>query len=376
VVAEHGRVDLVRGGIRLPGAAHRLALDTVLTDATGKGRSPEELATMELAPLVGTTGKAIGTRGADFWKQAVAAAPMYAKMPFMAGTLMHGIPAYATVRQAVRRAGQSDATANEVYAAVLGHHMSGFIAGGFSKSAIRLDFPQMLQRGDLSHECSASLAELYDAAIELGGRWRDILDAAAKRTDGPPALTLAERERYFAEAARYRAAIDRLPEHVRSQLINDDTQQFTPVGIPKWLGMMAFLAKPTNNQALLEAVYRGAVQPYYEENIGRGTGMAFYVATLRVAVRLGMRHLDDAGQWGCHFRPAVPGEPEHRQLAWQVANDEALREQYLAARNMRDFPEVLPGTDMVTWLRALPPDPGALGRLAAADLPPAPPVMK
>ena len=152
-------------------------------------------------------------------------------------------------------------------------------------------------------------------------------NAAGRRADGPPSLTNAQRAHYGAAARRLQQAIHDLPEQVRSQLLNDDAQQFTAVGMPKWLNM--FSARATTNESLLDAVYRGAVQAYFEENYARGSGHEFYLATNEVAVRLGMTWEADGRTYGSHWRPARQGENAFSAFAQRIAADGELRAAYL-----------------------------------------------
>ncbi|MEM6732662.1 MAG: hypothetical protein AAF658_13975, partial [Myxococcota bacterium] len=110
----------------------RLAVETVLTDATGKGRTVDELASMPTAPLLDDSGHSIGNTGGAFWEQMLSRNPD--APPFLAGTLIHGIPAFETVATVARRAGMDESVIPEIYASVLGHHISVFVDNGFHQA--------------------------------------------------------------------------------------------------------------------------------------------------------------------------------------------------------------------------------------------------
>lgn len=417
----------------------RIGLETVLTDALGKGRSPKELETFTTAPLVDGQGRPIGNTGKAFWQHAVetelrrvlflddpatqrqadtlivettirrlaedpgaafgfVVQPRVDKLveqgvltkaqadsvmnawqssflgqPWQAGTLLHGIPAYEPVRQAVLASGGSEADAQRVYATTLGHHMAGFVAAGFARADVRIDFDAM-SRGNppaLTKEMAQKLSALYDAAIPLAGRWRSIIDNAR------PSLTNEQLQQYQADAAPLRAAIEALPEHIRSQLLNDDTQQFTEVGIPKWIAMMNGQMRPENNDALITASFDPA-RGYGMESYGRGqeSGDHFYAMTRPTAERVGLKLVTDEPGSAPYFWPAEPGDLAHRKLAYGIASDTALARAYLADKGLPAMPRWtdVVENDLVAWFRARkPPDAAAVTRLTQRE-PEAPPV--
>lgn len=359
LAAVFGKVleDVRSSGTRPLGQAvvNRLAVETVLTDALCKGRSPTELAQMPLAPIYSAqSGVPIANCGSAFWEHARQATKKRPLADGLAGVLMHGIPAFEPVRQAAVRAGLLR-QAPEIYAAVLGHHMAGFIADHFHRADIRVDFGALADAGALTPADAKVLTALYDAAIALAATWRRRIDT------GP--LNEGERTRYRTDARGLRAVIKRLPAGVRAQLINDDLAQFTPVGMGKWL--VLFGARAKSNGALIDAVYAQAVQPYYEESIARQVGRRFEQATRLVAQRLGMTLEKTAGALGGMYRPARPGEPAFAMLAAGIRADTQLLPQW-AAESHR-MPRPGDAANMVAWFRARPAVPTDVERLAHPD---------
>ncbi|MEM6732449.1 MAG: hypothetical protein AAF658_12900, partial [Myxococcota bacterium] len=208
------------------------------------------------------------------------------------------------------------------------------------------------------------LANLYNSSIELAGQWRAQIDAN-------PRQDRATRERYVADGIDVREAVEALPSNARVQLLMDDIQQFTAVGMPKWLGMMNAMKNPDDNGALINVVYESAVAPYFAESFVRGlpTAERFADTTNEVATRLGMTFVADSDP-NFYWRPAEPGEMAHIQLARQVAADPELMTAYAGERGYASLPESIDVEDLVTWSRGRPPEPAVLERLIQSDAAP------
>ena len=276
---------------------------------------------------------------------------------FLQGTWLHGIPAYEQVYTTVVSAQVDAALAPEIMESVLAHHMAGFVASGFAKGGLRVDFVALERANHIPAGSSASLAALYETAAALAGKWRPIIDHAAFHGHG---LAPKERYAYAADARKLRAAIANLKASGKSQLLNDDAMQFTDLGMPKWLAMgRAFygLHGEISNGELLQAVYGKMVQPYLEENLARGSGDAFIAGTAPVAERLGMRLDPDA----MVYRPAAPGDGEFQTLGRLVSLDPHLSA--TARRDLGKAPKVLSPEALVAWFVAQPADIDALARL-------------
>jgi hypothetical protein len=273
--------------------------------------------------------------------------------PAMLGTWVHGVPNFEAVAQVVRKGGGTPTEARQIYEAVLVHHMSGFIANGFARGKLALDFPAMVRQGHLDPVQAARLEKLYTSATALSAKWRPVIDAiTTKGQPGPGGqplhtLTPRQREAYAAAAADYKQAIRDLPEAVRSQLLNDDQRQFTAQGLPKWLGMMQGMKQPKTNGDLVGIVYREPLQQYLLENFARGTEGAFVANARGPAAKLGLRY-DDATMSFRHNPAAVP------DLARRIQADPALGAQ---------APKGVAPADVVAWFRAQPPDVAAIMRL-------------
>ncbi|MEO0814530.1 MAG: hypothetical protein AAFY60_16845, partial [Myxococcota bacterium] len=245
-------------------------------------------------------------------------------------------------------------------------------------------------------------------SIALAAQWRPVLNGISARAAGA-ALTNGERARYAQDAAGLRAAIKKLPEHVRWQLTNDDAGQFTPLGLPKWLNMFRGMPPaPTSTGGLIRAVYDKAHQPYKEENEARGSGEGFGKHSATAAHRLGLElahgeltvdskvllgngsakrrdaaaraiseatsapsgSAQDVIEWfaqqpASHFREARAGESAFRALAVRLRHDVHARRRY------RDEQGDTKVTDesLVDWFRACSPDPALAARIAAAGEP-------
>lgn len=393
----------------------RIALDTVLTDAFMKGRSPGDLQSAATVPTnYGSTGGAIfegmkrhlkgkvnaegpisGTvreiveawidRGAvpsaksavwleagslgltqadtaeliHVWKYRIMQRGRgIAAQGFLQGTWLHGIPAYEQVYTTVASALMDTALAPEILETVLAHHMAGFVASGFAKGGLVVDFDSLEATGHIPPGAAAKLAALYASAAELAGKWRPLIDHAAFHGHG---LAPREREAYYEDAGGLRAAIQELTPAGKSQLLNDDAMQFTDLGMPKWLAMgRAFygLHGEISNGDLLQSVYGKMVQPYLEENLARGSGEAFVAGTAPVAERLGMRLDPDA----MVYVLAEPGYAAFESLARQLAMDPHVAA--AAARDLRKPANLLATSTLVEWFAAQPADIDVLARLA------------
>ncbi|MBM3274193.1 MAG: hypothetical protein FJZ00_03505, partial [Candidatus Sericytochromatia bacterium] len=277
---------------------------------------------------------------------------------FLQGVWLHGIPAYLQVAAAVIAARGDDSQIPEIMEAVLGHHMAGFVAAGFAKGGLRVDFGALEKARQIPQGAAARLEALYDSATKLADKWRPLIDRAAFHGHG---LAPTEREEYRADADYLRLNIALLPDRVRSQLLNDDSQQFTDLGMPKWLAMgRAFYGHygEISNGELLRAVYGKMVQPYLEENLARGSGDAFLAGTEPFARRLGMRLEADA----MIFRPAGPGSEAFHELAHGVVHDPALAK--AARRDLGKSVEKVSADAIVDWFIRQPVDIDALARLA------------
>ncbi len=390
----------------------RLALETVLTDAYMKGRSPADLATALTVPTnYGATGGAIFDGMKRYLKNAVRdggaiSAPVrkvvydwidrgavpankhavrlaaatsslteaqgielkhvwksrlmqtgrsLAAQGFLQGTWLHGIPAYDKVLGTVAAAGLQPTAAPEIMESVLGHHMAGFVAAGFAKGGLRVDFAAMEKASQIPRGSAQRLTDLYDSATELAGSWRPRIDHASFHGLG---LDEEAREAYAIDASRMRDAIDRMSPGGRSQLLNDDYMQFTDLGMPKWLAMgRAFYGHngEISNGELIENVYTKMVQPYLEENLARGSGDAFVYGSAPVAGRLGVMLDPDA----VVYRLAGPENPAFHTLAKLVTLDP-----HLAAAARRALGPDPASEALVHWFRKLPADIDILARLA------------
>ncbi|MBM3269191.1 MAG: hypothetical protein FJZ01_16240 [Candidatus Sericytochromatia bacterium] len=393
----------------------RLALETVLTDAFMKGRSPADLEAAETVPTnYGETGGAIFDGMKRYLKNAVrdggtmspavrkvvyewidcGAVPAHklavrvaaatsglteaqgielkhvwksrlmqsgrslAAQGFLQGTWLHGIPAFGKIVAAVTAAGLPEEMAPDVMESVLGHHMAGFVAAGFAKGGLRVDFAKMERRGQIPEGAGQRLTDLYDTATELAGIWRPRIDHASFHGLG---LSEEERDAYALDAGRMRDAIDRMSPAGRSQLLNDDYMQFTDLGMPKWLAMgRAFYGHDgeISNGELIQNVYAKMVQPYLEENQARGSGDAFVIGTAPVASRLGVRLDPDA----IVYRPAGPDHPAFHTLAKLVAMDPPLAR--AARRDLGKEVGQVESAALVDWFRKIPADIDTLARLA------------
>jgi hypothetical protein len=281
---------------------------------------------------------------------------------FLQGTWLHGIPAFQQIRSAVVAAQLDEALAPEIMATVLAHHMAGFVASGFANGGLRVDFAALEVAGHLPPGFGEPLAALYDSATALAGKWRPQIDHAALRGQG---LAAEQRVAYAADSVTLRAAIAALPERGRSQLLNDDSMQFTDLGMPKWLAMgRAFYGVHGEISVgdLVQAVYAKMVQPYLEENLARlaarGSGAAFISGTAPVAARLGMK-LDPFAMVFC---PAGPEDEAFHVFARLVSIDPELGA--LMAAELHRPADHLSAREVVDWFNARPADVETLARLA------------
>ena len=360
----------------------RLAMETVLTDAWAKGNSAKDLETFRTAPtnagqtageifahLKAEAKKAINApKGSEVervidarieagklnpglgfdpeFQAAVKASGLSEGQtkalltrvnknflnvtPAMLGTWVHGVPSFDHVAQIVQKAGGSRVEAQQVYEAVLGHHMSGFIANGFARGKLTLDFPAMVKAGQLTPEAATRLGHLYGSATALAEKWRPIVDKITQKGQtvvGPDGqkttiftLTPKQRAAYERAAEPYRQAVAELPEHVRSQLVNDDQRQFTQQGMPKWLRMMEVMKQPKSNAALLDTVYREPLQAYLLENVARGSHEPFIEYSMPAARKLGMVFDPESMSFQRSKDPQVVGD-----LARRIQADAVLK---------------------------------------------------
>ncbi len=349
----------------------QLALQTVLTDATGKGRTPEELKNMPTAPLKDRDGNPIPNNGGAFWAYAVANDPSLASKPFLASVLLHGIVDFATIDKAVKAAGGSKQDAQKAYEAVLGHHMAGFVADGMAKTGVTLDFAKMIKDGQIRPETGARLERLYDKSIALAAKWRPIIDKTI--AEARP-MTAEQHAEYAKDAEGLRQVVGELREHdshVYLQLTSDDAQQFTAVGMPKWFEMMAARPPPkASNRELQTSVYSDAVTAYLWENNARGTASDFIAASQAIADRQGIHFNPDT----LTYAPAQPTDREYATFAARIATDPELASQFIEhtqakltakelSAKVADDPKL--AKTIVEWMRERPANSAELSRLAA-----------
>ncbi len=362
------------------GEVDQLARDTVLTDATGKGRSWQELQNLELAPLVrlvfDANGKIIGrtplhenavsSTGADFHQLAMEKNPALFGNPalgFFAGTGLHGIVHFSFALDAAFESHGIELTAAErqlppaelrkkypdvwksaqqSYEALIGHHMAGFVAAIFANAGVSLDFKAMAEQGFISEENQPKLQALYEKSIEVSGKWRKVIDKEI--TADTPQLDPKLLAEYKKDAAGLAAAAADLPPHIRSQLLNDDAQQFTSLGIEKWVRMNAPRKAPDGTVTPIKGGVvadrvRVAAEQYRIEGDVRGDGSALVDASRPVLARTGSAY-DEGGHF---FRRARPGDPEYALFEKQILADPALAKEYRASGSKESPAE---------WMRA------------------------
>jgi hypothetical protein len=378
-----------------------VVVETLLTDLFAKGFTVARLPSLRLAPMRLATGETVRD-GRAFWQGAcehdwrrrlaeesaevrvnletLQHAPCWPEelppgvdadtraawsrflfgQPYQIGIVCHGIIAHEWVDATLQRTGLDPAG---VYAAVLGHHMAGFVAYGFYRGGTTVDFDRLA--GDaISGEDARHIGALYDAAILLSGTWRPRVD-----WNLDPALTPDDRARFTEDARSLRLAIAALPERQRSQLLYDDIQQFVPaVGLPKWLAYVVEQHGELSNGQLLMRLYLQVVQPYLEENASRGPDVlqAFVSASAVGATRLGMTFGAVDG-FASHFHAAVAGEDAHWQLAKNILDNVDLCADFMAEHHeshLPDKPDALLARRLVDWFRAQPASPIDLARLA------------
>lgn len=301
------------------------------------------------------------SQGSKVWGERIMGSGEWANVQgFMLGTWLHGIPSFDLVQQAVHAAPHAGASPQEVYEAVLGHHMAGFVAAGFGRGRLGVDFAQMEASGQLPKGAGDRLSSLYDSSSALANAWRARIDRG---------LTNQERAEYWADAAPMRDAIANLTPQVRRQLLSDDSGQFTPYeAMGKWVGMNGSAA---NMQAAIAGVTRAA-QAYSEESRARDgnanpaqRGAEFLQATAPTLEKLGVTMDAQTGV----FRPAEPGERAHQTLAQGITHDPALKEGFAKAHPGATLGSPLSSADaiqLVDWFRALPVDVAAATRLSSA----------
>ncbi|MEE2903167.1 MAG: hypothetical protein VYC39_12615 [Myxococcota bacterium] len=271
---------------------------------------------------------------------------------FMLGVWLHGLPSFETVKNAVDSAGKGLNSAQEVYFAVLGHHMAGFIAAGFARGQVRVDFAEMEKRGELPAGAANKLEDLYISATSLAAKWRAIIDKEG-------VLSTAQREEYRADAKSLRSATAALPEAVRTQLLNDDEMQFTPLGLEKWLNM----TKGATQGEIVENLYRGPVQAYYEEQIARDLapepGSRFVRKSQPAMDKLGVTlDLKTSG-----FRLAKETEPEFQRHAEAILADSSFRREFEKDTGISTDSATFASNLVVEWFRSRPSNKTDLVRL-------------
>jgi len=330
----------------------RLLLETLLTDIYAKGRSPEQLKNMKLAPLCDDRKTTLGQTGLDFWQRATTVDSGFLKEPYMAFTLMHGIPSFTHIDKITSLAGYKRKETQSIYAAVLGHHMAGFIAHGFVRAKMTVNFAKLQQDNQLQATDAKTLAQLYHTACSLACVWRKRLADAGKQIDTPPSLRLAERNEYGQAAASFRQAISKLAAPIVWQLLHDDLQQFTPLGMPKWLAIAAtHPSKPQTYGELINTVYRYMIQPYYEESIARGHGDTFEKKTSIMAKRLGMTLVQNDPAYGSYFRQALSDEPAFQSFGHLLLELPDVSALYYKTRGVAAITDL---NDYVAWFRQQP----------------------
>jgi hypothetical protein len=212
----------------------------------------------------------------------------------------------------------------------------------------------MEARGELPAGAADRLRHLFTESEEINARWRPVLERAVMRGE---ALSPAQREAYWSEAAGLREAMKDLPFHVRSQVENDDAMQFTPQGIPKWIDMQA----GGSNAKTLQKVY-GSAQAYYEEARARdlaSPGRELVSRSEEAATRLGIT-FDPSTE---RFRAAMGDEPAHQALSEAIAADSVLSTRFAEAGGGPNAP----AAERVAWFRKQPVDAEALIRLAQGN---------
>ncbi len=345
--------------------------------------------------------KALGDKGlsaADVgvWTDRIMARDKQVTNPFLLGTWLHGMPQFDAVNGVVKSMGGDRAMAQNYYEEVLAHHASGFVMDGFSRAKMNVNFYEMARAGQLTPEAAQRLTGLYTSSSALAGKWRPVIDMATsgrplsmeqygqfRQAIGLKPLSGAERlayqqlnggqgrpltaqeyqmfrQRYSADAAPMRAAIARLIPNSRAQLLNDDSQQFTVIGMPKWINMMTAMGKPETNGELIDLVYRSAVQPYAEESYARGAsvGSDFDQSTAPVAERLGMT-LDPLTRT---YRPAAAGEQGQSLLSARILANETLRARLNAGSLDATSPEAV-----IDWFRRQAVDPSLVTQLVQSN---------
>lgn len=282
-----------------------LVLATLLTDLFAKGREPEALAGLRLAPLNKRDGgELVSENMFDFWTNFSHGMPA-----FMAGVLLHGLVHFEIVARFI----PEGMNAQRIYAEYIGHHVADFIAAGLFKLGITPDFKRMEELSHLSPDDAKQLAALFEQSINLAGHFRPIVDVAKSREESAE-LCQTMRD-YHAAAGDLREVIAILRPQVREQMLMDDEAQFTPIGISKWLNSaFKFMPEsmPKTNRNYLEFFFqRDAVAGYYASAVARGVGDQFIKTTNEVAHRLGMI-FDEEKQ---HYRVALPHENPYEKLS-------------------------------------------------------------
>jgi len=237
--------------------------------------------------------------------------------PFITKQLKHEwlkrLPRYADVDAAAYEAGLDHEAALDIYTALLGHNIYGWIVSGFGGEEATIneipmppEFDQALAPPNRSTR-KEWLKMLYTEASQLENKWHYRINARNYHGSQPSYFTISEIQQYQADAFKMARAYRHLPSDIRPEIVVMSATGYTEK-LPQTIGHV-YTFSPKSDHSLLgitDRLFNQHVLADQRRFVGVWLGRQFYHQIQQVADHLGMVPIMDSEEIVGFRRAQIP----------------------------------------------------------------------
>lgn len=214
------------------------------------------------------------------------------------------LPKYEDVDAAAYEAGLDHEAALDIYAALLGHQIYGWIVSGFGGEETTFNEIPMPPGFEQKKEW---LRMFYNEASQLENKWHHRINDRNYYSPRPAYFTISERENYQTEALRLAQVYHHSPSDIRPELVVMNAAVFTEK-LPQTIGQVcAFSPKDEISMlGITERLFNQDILATQRRFAGIGLGHHFYHQIEQVAENLGMIPIMESEETTGFRRAQIP----------------------------------------------------------------------
>lgn len=197
------------------------------------------------------------------------------------------LPRYEDVDAAVYEAGLDHQAALDVYAALLGHHIYGWITSGFGGDPST--FAKISMPAELNDTHKQWLKSLYIEASQLENNWHYRINDRDYRNSRPTYFSRAETEQYQKDAEKLANTFRHLPSDIRPEIVVSSANVYNE-HLSKTVGNINIFNSDVDRtlSALIESLFNQDILSDYKRFAGIQLGTQFYDQIKSSTHQLGM----------------------------------------------------------------------------------------